>query len=261
MKERENYVKELVTHESDFWGQAFKSTNNNLNEIFSSYWWSWCYTDISSFVDSLSFHPESELSALEAGCGSGKTSYSLSHRFEKLTLVDASKEALDYARRMHKKHDPLRDTSFHQADLFDLPYEDNSFDFVWNIGVLEHYPSKLVSEAVKEMARVVRVGGYVCVGVPNFKSLAIRKARLLSRSRLEPYLRWVPGYRLDTEKEYSTETITQFFEQHNLGNDVVVSSAGSCLPVETPLLLLTFERFIQKYIACQNFILLVAGKK
>lgn len=261
MKEGGNYVKELVAHESDFWGQAFKSSHNNLNEIFSSYWWNWCYTNISSFVDSLSFHPESKLSALEAGCGSGKTSYSLSRRFESLTLVDASKEVLDYARKMHNKYDPLRETSFHQADLFDLPYEDNSFDFVWNIGVLEHYPSKHASEAVKEMARVVRAGGYVCVGVPNFKSLAIRKASFLSQSRLEPFLHWIPGYRLDTEKEYSAKAIVQIFKQHNLGKDIVVSSAGSCLPVETPPLLLVFERFIQRYISCQNFILLVAGKK
>jgi len=261
MKEKKSYVKELIAHESDFWGRAFKSSHNNLNEIFSSYWWNWCYADISFFVESLSFHPEGKLSALEAGCGSGKTSYSLSRRFERLTLIDASKEALDYARKMHKKHDPLRDTSFHQADLFHLPFEDNSFDFVWNIGVLEHYPSKLASEAVKEMARVVRAGGYVCVGVPNFKSLAIRKASFLSQSRLEPFLRWVPGYRLDTEKEYSAETIVQIFKQHNLGKDVMISSAGSCLPVETPKLLLGLERFTQKYIPCQSFILLVAGKK
>jgi len=47
----------------------------------------------------------------------------------------------------------------------DLPYATESFDYITNIGSLEHYED--MPRAVAEMARVLRTGGTACILVPN----------------------------------------------------------------------------------------------
>ena len=46
-----------------------------------------------------------------------------------------------------------------------LPYATDSFDYLTNIGSLEHYEH--MEAAVREMARVLRVGGAACILLPN----------------------------------------------------------------------------------------------
>lgn len=46
-----------------------------------------------------------------------------------------------------------------------LPYSDNTFDYVTNIGSLEHYENP--AQGVQEMVRVLREGGKTCIVVPN----------------------------------------------------------------------------------------------
>lgn len=50
-----------------------------------------------------------------------------------------------------------------------LPYADNSFDVISNIGSLEHYVD--IPDAVREMTRVLKPGGRAFVLVPNTFSL------------------------------------------------------------------------------------------
>ncbi|MCI0486437.1 MAG: class I SAM-dependent methyltransferase [Blastocatellia bacterium] len=45
----------------------------------------------------------------------------------------------------------------------DLPFPDNSFDGVWSIGLLHHLPDSAARQAVSEMMRVARPGGYVVI--------------------------------------------------------------------------------------------------
>lgn len=47
-----------------------------------------------------------------------------------------------------------------------LPFPDNSFDFVYSLGVVEHFPETL--KAIQEHARVVKNGGKVLLTVPRW---------------------------------------------------------------------------------------------
>ena len=44
-----------------------------------------------------------------------------------------------------------------------LPFLDNSFDGVWSIGLLHHLPDDLARQAVSEMLRICRPGGYIVI--------------------------------------------------------------------------------------------------
>jgi len=54
--------------------------------------------------------------------------------------------------------------SFESADGTRLPYADASFDFCWSLSSIEHFGGhEAAAEAMREMARVTRPGGFVCV--------------------------------------------------------------------------------------------------
>jgi SAM-dependent methyltransferase len=58
------------------------------------------------------------------------------------------------------------DVSIVRADIRDLPFLDGSFDVVYTMGTIEHideYPA-----ALREIHRVLRLGGTAIIGVPNF---------------------------------------------------------------------------------------------
>lgn len=46
-----------------------------------------------------------------------------------------------------------------------LPYKDNSFDYITNIGSLEHFPDP--KAGLREMIRVLKTEGKMCVVLPN----------------------------------------------------------------------------------------------
>jgi SAM-dependent methyltransferase len=59
--------------------------------------------------------------------------------------------------------------TFMVADGEHIPYPDNSFDYVTNIGSLEHYQSP--EKGMREIARVLRPGGTACIHIPNLFGL------------------------------------------------------------------------------------------
>jgi ubiquinone/menaquinone biosynthesis C-methylase UbiE len=43
-----------------------------------------------------------------------------------------------------------------EGNIFEMPFKSESFDFVWNIGVIEHYDLKNIESILKEMIRVCK---------------------------------------------------------------------------------------------------------
>jgi len=97
---------------------------------------------------------------LEAGAGPAYAS-SLFRSSGKVSLAAAVDLDLD-ALRQGKVRDPRLAAVV--ADIRRLPFQDGSFDMVWNSSTVEHldYPAG----AVSEMQRVASKDGYVFVGVP-----------------------------------------------------------------------------------------------
>ncbi len=73
------------------------------------------------------------------------------------------------------------------ANSQDLPYADNSFDVISNIGSLEHFVD--MKTAVREMARVLKPDGRAVILVPNTFSLLINVwiAFRKGRTSIDPY--------------------------------------------------------------------------
>jgi ubiquinone/menaquinone biosynthesis C-methylase UbiE len=87
---------------------------------------------------------------LEAGCGIGAQTVILSKNSPDadITSIDISENSLKLAMQRAKEHG-VSNVTFRQADIFDLPFEDESFDHVFVCFVLEHLEQPL--EALKKL--------------------------------------------------------------------------------------------------------------
>lgn len=100
---------------------------------------------------------------LEVGCGvGGQTVHLLTHSPDaRLVSVDVSAESLALAQARVAERVPNADVEWHHADLFSLPFPDESFDHLFVCFVLEHLPEP--EKALAHLRRLLRPGGTITV--------------------------------------------------------------------------------------------------
>lgn len=108
---------------------------------------------------------------LEAGCGTGQTLGLLSSHHETVGL-DISRAALNRARKNCKN--PVL------GSIFEIPFKDNTFDLVYNSGVIEHFEDPTNIAAIREMARVTKPSGKVIIIVPNTLCLWYKAGKFIA---------------------------------------------------------------------------------
>lgn len=87
------------------------------------------------------------------GCGSGRWARKVAPKVGHLTLLDASKEALEVAKN---KLSSFANVDAVHASVSESPFEDASLDFAYSLGVLHHVPD--TEGAIREIARVLKPG-------------------------------------------------------------------------------------------------------
>jgi SAM-dependent methyltransferase len=99
---------------------------------------------------------------LEAGCGVGAQTVTLARRSPdaRFTSIDISADSIAEARRRADRA-RLANVELRQGDIFDLPFETESFDHVFVCFVLEHLSRPV--EALVALNRLLRPGGTTTV--------------------------------------------------------------------------------------------------
>jgi SAM-dependent methyltransferase len=101
--------------------------------------------------------PPSDASILDVGCGPGEADGLLAQRFGSVTGVDVSEPLLEVA---STRNPTVR---YRASDGRDLPFADGTFDVAFASCVIHHVPPPDWEAFVREMARVTRPGGLVCL--------------------------------------------------------------------------------------------------
>lgn len=123
---------------------------------------------IHSAIEALQLPPGSL--GLDAGCGIGSHTMLLAEAVAPaghVTGLDLSPDFLIQARQIAEKSGLSEQVLFREGDLKKLPFDDNTFDWVWSVDSLWPGPKEMGCPAeepvplVKELARVVKPGGRV----------------------------------------------------------------------------------------------------
>ena len=132
-----------------------------MDRVEDSHWWFVGRRAIlESFLKTICSRlqtPDSRLSILDVGCGTGANLEMLS-AFGEAEGVDVSDEALEFCRR--------KGLTVQKGLAEKLPYEDGSFDVTTALDVVEHLDDDIAG--LKEMYRVTKSGGYSLIFVPAF---------------------------------------------------------------------------------------------
>lgn len=124
-----------------------------------SHWWFQSRAKIISKILG-KFLPAPPLRILNIGAAGGETSNWLS-TFGKVISVEHEQDFLSFLRR--EGHDVV------EASVTHLPFPNENFDLVCAFDVLEHVEDD--AQAMKEIKRVCKSGGFICLTVPADRKL------------------------------------------------------------------------------------------
>ena len=132
---------------------------------------------------------------LEGGCGPANHVYALQkHNYNVI--------GLDYAKNtVNNVKEAAPELNIVLGDVFNLPFDDSSFDGYWSLGVIEHFWNGY-DIILDEMQRIIKSNGYLFLTFPHMSSLRKMKAKknkykTLSSDNIEP--RGFYQFALDSE--------------------------------------------------------------
>lgn len=119
------------------------------------------------WIDGLALEPGSR--TLEVGCGAGFLSIALAQRGFRLHAIDSVEAMVELASQHATDAQITNLLSLDLGDVNSLAFEDNAFDLVVALGVIPWLERP--EQAIQEIARVTRPGGYVILTTDNWAGL------------------------------------------------------------------------------------------
>jgi dolichol-phosphate mannosyltransferase len=111
------------------------------------------------------FPPGSSL--LHAGCGSGQVDINIQSEM-KITALDISKGALALYSRNNKNA-----AAIVHGSVFNLSFPDNTFDGIYNLGVMEHFTEEEIHRILREFHRVLKPNAKIVIFWPHARATSV----------------------------------------------------------------------------------------
>ncbi len=115
--------------------------------------------------------------------------------------LDLAMGIVQEAGRVLREHRP----GFSVGDVRAIPFRSDSFDLIYSMGTIEHFPDYDVS--IQEIFRVLKPGGTAIIGVPN-------KLDPFLRPLMVCLLRWCGLYAYGEERSFTPHGLRRLLESH-----------------------------------------------
>ncbi len=175
---KEHFEKHALDWQSVYGAHDLDSFNIQLRKAY-----------VLGYIDELDLKPKSTV--LDHGCGTGHTVVDLTDRGFKVIGIDISENMIELARQNCQEAGIEAELKIGDVERIELP--DDCCDAVIAMGLIEYL--KYDYWALREMHRVLKVGGYLLVTVPNL----VRLSYILD-----------PFYVLSLIKQFSIKLISRY---------------------------------------------------
>ena len=147
-----------------YWNESGE-TGNPVYEIIAGIYRRWFIKRNLEKAIRREFRPGSSL--LHAGCGSGQVDTKLQGEM-KITALDISKGALSLYSRNNKNA-----KAFVHGNIFEMPFQDEEFDGIYNLGVMEHFTDEEIHRILREFHRILKPGGKIVLFWPHARATSV----------------------------------------------------------------------------------------
>ena len=174
-----------------FWNKkpcgTFGNIPEELNKEYFEKIWKRRY-NLEPFISSIAdFDNSKGKKVLEIGCGIGMDGAEFAKHGAIYTGIDLS----DVSIKTCLKHFELYGLSGNiiNADVENLPFEDDSFDIIYSWGVLHHTPN--MQKGIDELYRVLKPNGKIIIMIYNRYSLVGLQLYIIhGLLKLKPFIKW-----------------------------------------------------------------------
>lgn len=131
-------------------------------KIYNRVIWNTAGSIVRNIIDSIEL-PCPNPVALDIGSGPGFATIYAAEKFPSavITGLDYSGEQIKYANRQLKKSH-VSNCSFKLGDAMELPFDDNTFDLIFSIASIKHWPDGV--RGLREVRRVLKPGCTAYIG-------------------------------------------------------------------------------------------------
>ena len=165
---------------------------------------------------------------LEIGCGLGSHASLLSENCKTYTGIDITDYSIEYSKKRFEIM-KIKNGNFILADAENLPFENESFDYVWSWGVIHH--SFNIEKIILEIHRVLKKKGKSTIMIYNKNSIryywygiyqGIFKLKFLKyKSLYDINMSYTDGY---LAGHYTAKDIFSLFNLFSLEKQIVCDS-------------------------------------
>ena len=154
-----------VQEDWDIYWKNKKKATISLYDTIASFYRKYIIINILNHFIKKYFNKEDKV--LHAGCGSGEVDIDLVN-YLKVTALDISPNALDTYKRIHKNK-----TKIINGSVFNLPFNENVFDGIYNLGVMEHFNQEDIQKILIEFYHVLKPKGKIAIFWPPVFGLTV----------------------------------------------------------------------------------------
>ena len=147
-------IEQIKQDWDNYWNK--KDTSSNLlYDILAEIYRKLIITNILTYFVKKHFIRDKKI--LHAGCGSGQVDKNIRNYID-ITALDISENALKLYTSIYGA-----EAKTIQGDIFNLPFQENTFDGLYNLGVMEHFTQSEIGQILTEFKRVVKPNGTLII--------------------------------------------------------------------------------------------------